>query len=663
MYLHSVDATAWSGDHGRDAALISPVPELPPLPFGAMWSVLGPGAASDPERHHESEIFFVVQGRGLARVGPETRPVAAGDSVYVPPFVEHSFVNTADGQVLRYVSLWWEDGPVLRRVADRPEAADQASAPRRTLITATPPTVNGELHLGHISGPYLAADICRRYLAMREHPVLFVTGSDENQSYVVTKARQKGWTPRQTADQFGDDVQRSLAVLDIEPDVFARPSTSPDHTRLCREFFERLYAAGRLERRTAPALYCDACDRYLFEAHVSGTCPHCGHASDGCACEDCARPNDCVDLIDPRCAECGDTPAIRDVERLYFPLSRYREQLTAYVASVTMPPHLRALCESMLADGLPDVAVTHVASWGIEVPVDELVGQVVYVWFEMCPGYLAATRQADPTQGWEQAWRDPDAEIVQFFGFDNGYFHTLLFPALLMAYDPGIRLPSTFVTNEFYLLDGEKFSSSREHAIWAREFAAREPVDWIRFYLALDRPENRRTNMSVADYRATVDRELAEAWPRWLGALERRVVEEFGGTAPGTAPYSAAHARFFRRLTRLIQDMEEALGTTTFSPPDAARVLCELVRSASDFGSAEAALVGVGGRQRETAVALELAAARTLATLAAPVLPRMASRLWRALGFEGSGPSQWESTVAFVPSGQDVNGLSALALW
>jgi methionyl-tRNA synthetase len=569
---------------------------------------------------------------------------------------------------LRYASLWWEDGPLLRRTeAGRP--GEDVPHRRRVLITATPPTVNGPLHLGHISGPYLAADICRRYLALRGNDVRFVTGSDENQSYVVTKARERRWTPAATARVFGDQVERGLALLGIQPQVFARPSTSPHHVRFCQEFFARLHATGKLERRTSPALYCETCHRYLFEAHVSGDCPHCGHSSDGLACEDCARPNDCVDLVDPRCKQCHGTPGTRDVERLYFPLGAYESRLRAYLGSVTMPPHMRALCETMLAAGLPDIAVTHVADWGIPVPVAGFPDQVIYVWFEMCPGYLAATQQASETDdqlaGWEDVWKDPDAEIVQFFGFDNGYFHALLFPALLMAYDPSIRLPRTFVTNEFYLLDGEKFSSSREHAIWATDFAESQPADWVRFYLSLDRPQGRRTNFTMAAYQGTVQAQLSGLWMGWLADLARRVSDEFDGRAPVTATYTVEHRRFYRRLTKLIEQMEEALDWRTFSPPDATRVLGELVAAASSFGVSEASLAGIDSRRsdRRTAIALELAAARLLATLAAPVVPGLAGQLWRALGFPDEGSRQWEAVPAFVPGGQDVRGLGQLDPW
>jgi methionyl-tRNA synthetase len=287
------------------------------------------------------------------------------------------------------------------------------------------------------------------------------------------------------------------------------------------------------------------------------------------------------------------------------------------------------------------------------------------VWFEMCPGYLAATQQVADDRGggdWRDYWTDHDADIVQFFGFDNGYFHALLFPALLMAYDASIRLPSAFATNEFYLLDGEKFSSSREHAVWAREFAVTQPADWVRFYLSADRPEHARTNFTNAGFDAVTQHELQQRWLDWLTGVGRRVVEVCDGRAPGTGPYTATQKRFFNEMTGAIRRMEDAFDHTAFSPPTATRVLCEFVRTASSFEASQTHLIGVPGCGDElsTGLALELAAARLFATIAAPIVPDLSSRLWSALGFGVDGPTDWEPAPVFVPSGQYVSGLTDL---
>lgn len=667
MYIRKFDSTAFEREYGESTLRVVPSADMPALPFSAMWADIDPGQSSAPNSHHEAEVFFIVEGEGEVVVDGERRQVSAGDVVYAAPFRDHLLHNSSSDSKLQLLSLWWEDARLLREAEQHWEtdgAEDQAS---KVLVTATPPTVNGGLHLGHISGPYLAADVYRRYLELRGREVFYVSGSDENQSYVVTKARQKGWTPAETATRYADEVERALSALAIEVDVFARPSTSPHHASFSQEFFSRLHANGALELRLAPSLHCDDCDRYLFEAHVTGLCPHCGEGSDGCACEDCGRPNDSVDLVEPRCKQCGSEPSVREIPRFYFPLGKYEERLRQYLRSVAMTPHMAALCAEMLNDGLPDISVSHVADWGIPVPVEGFEDQVIYVWFEMCSGYLAATQQVADREAsqrsWEEFWKSPNA-IVQFFGFDNGYFHALLFPALLMAYDLEVSLPSTLVTNEFYLLDGEKFSSSREHAIWALDFLEREPSDSIRFYLSLDRPEDRRTSFTLAEYETRVRSELFERWMPWIARVGQTVVEEFDGAAPTTGNYTVGHEQFFRLLTRLTRQVEEAFDARGFSPSQAVRVLGQLVRAAERFGASESYLRGVAecADERRTAVALELAAVRSLATMAAPIVPDLSSSVWRALGFRDGGPRHWGRGVTFVPSRQDVAGLCAVEL-
>ncbi|MET0397023.1 MAG: class I tRNA ligase family protein [Longimicrobiaceae bacterium] len=663
MHIRNAASDEWVRAYGASVLPILPCGSFPEAPFGAMWAELQPGERSNANNHHETETLFFVEGTGIAIVDGESREVSPGDVVCVEPFQAHSVQNTGTDK-LRYLAVYWEDA---RAFANATDGAREEGAPSYILVTATPPTVNGELHLGHIAGPYLAGDVYRRYEAMRGRTVFYQSGSDENQSYVVTKGAQKGWSPVETARWFGDRVELALQRLDIRMDVYNRPATSPHHTEFTREFFLRLYRQGALVAKRAPALHCERCDRYLFEAHVAGLCPHCGSGSDGCACEECARLNACVDLTAPRCKHCDGPTTEREVERLYFPLSRYETLIREFHRSVAMSPHVSALCAQALEEGLPDIAVSHVSDWGIPVPVSGFEGQVIYVWMEMCAGYLAATQHvADggAIERWECVWKNSGARIVQFFGFDNAYFHALLFPALWKAYDPEIRLPSAFVTNEFYLLEGQKFSSSREHAIWAADFAASQPRDAIRFYLGLDRPEHMRTSFSVPQYQETVRSELFGTWVPWLNSLGERVAAEFAGRAPATGTYTPGQRAFLGALLVRVRRVEEALRPETFSLAVVAEELCGLVRSARRFGTGERYLAGVTelSAEHRTAVALELLAAKALAMTAAPLMPDLAAQVWSALGFGDGGPTRWESVPAFVPAGQRVHGLRSVAI-
>ncbi|HTQ81546.1 MAG TPA: class I tRNA ligase family protein [Thermoanaerobaculia bacterium] len=535
---------------------------------------------------------------------------------------------------------------------------------KRVLITATPPTPNGDLHVGHLSGPYLAGDVYKRYCRLAGLEAFFITGGDDNQTYVATKAEQLGTTPEKVAERFDDAIVETLRRAQIEVDIYVRPLRSPRHARFITEFVERLYADGKLIAREAEAAWCEKCQRFLFEAFLSGTCPHCGVHSDGNVCEVCAQPNLCVDLIDAACKRCGGAVSRRTVRRLFFPLSPYAERLREYFPTARMGAHLAALCDTMLAEGLPDIPVSNPADWGIPVPVPGFEGQRLYAWFEMAPGYLSATQEMLEALGRPESWRDfwgsDEAAVVQFFGYDNSYFHTVLFTAEMLAFDASIHLPAAFVTNEFYRLDGQKFSTSRVHAIWGQEILDHLPADLLRYYLCLDRPEAEQTNFQLHDFRAATKRDLVGLWQPWLGGLGRKVREQESGIAPAPGRLTASQERFAAELADLIETASLYYQRETFSPHRIVTTLNRLVDAAHAFGAAESHWRAGATEERRSALALELSAAATLALLASPIMPGFGARLWAELGFPAApAAGDWPSRPVAVPSGRAVTGMEA----
>jgi methionyl-tRNA synthetase len=529
---------------------------------------------------------------------------------------------------------------------------------RKVLIMAPPPTPNGDLHIGHLSGPYLRADIFSRYLKMRGIEAFYLTGADEHQSYVAYKAEQVGLSPAETANKFSKAMLETLQSARIEPDIFSRPSRSPYHDRLVQKFVEQLYAAGKLFAKDSPSLYCETCERYLFEAYVSGKCPHCGEGAGGNGCEACGRPNDCVDLREAVCNDCGQTPVVRTFKRLYFALSEYRQELKDYSRTVEMSAHMRVLYEQMLEAGLPDISMSHLSDWGIPVPVAGFEGQRLYVWLEMAPGLLAASEELSAQLGlgggWQDFWKADESEVVIFCGFDNSYFYSMLFPALFMAFDPQIKLPVAYLVNEFYRLDGLKFSTSRNHVIGGREMLSRVSVDTVRFYLAYNGPEAEQTNFTMNEYEVTVQRELIEGWQVWLEELGRKIQTDYRGIAPEPADWTDEQRQFQESLKQLAEDVASAYEIKDFSPQRVTRLLIELVRRANHFGKTQDRLQQVSGRQGEaqTSIALELAAAKTLALLCAPIMPDFAEALWQDLGCETPlFKASWEEHAWLVPGG------------
>jgi methionyl-tRNA synthetase len=495
-------------------------------------------------------------------------------------------------------------------------------------LTATPPTPNGELHIGHLAGPYVAVDVLRRYLCAEGTPVLMTTGIDDHQSYVAVRGTLDQRTAERVADDYGERIITAWRDARVDFDRIIEPRTVPGYVNFIQTFFQKLYDNGAIRPRTRPLPYCTGCDRWLYEAYLTGRCPHCDERCNGNVCERCGRPNDCGDLREPHCVQCGQRARLRDQTRLFFPLAPYTEQLSRFWAQVSMPPHLRALCEQMLHNCLPEVAVSHPAAWGIPVPVLGFEDQRIYVWFEMAPGYLL---QYDP-----RAAR-PVSRPVQFFGFDNGYFHAVLFPALFLAWDRELPLPSTFVVNEFYRLAGEKFSTSRRHAVWALQCLAESGSDALRFHVLRDRPQGRETNFEAGDLRRAHEH-LDNEWNGWLRGLFEQVRAETGGPVPAQAPSGPDWRLLCGRLTRLVDELRETYSVTGFDPRRAVDLLDEMVRCGRDFG-----FVHRHDRDRpagttayHSALVGQLAVAAALAAWAAPVLPEGAAKLSTLLGL----PSQ-----------------------
>ena len=660
MLLRKFDRDNFFDAADVQCQMIYPWDEVAPTPFKAAWGLVEPGRKTRPHGHHDGETFLIVQGNGRMSVDAESTDVGPGDVIYMRPFETHTIENTSPETDLLFLTLWWEDVSQLEDAK-----TDAAAEPRkRYLVTSSPPTPNGYMHVGHISGPYLSGDICTRYLRLRGADVSFICHTDDNESLVRLKAKQVDWTDRQVADEFTAAIARALEAAHIEMDSFLRPNNTPEHVPMVEMVFRKLYDDGVLIEKDAPAPYCESCDIFLFEAFVVGECPYCGNQDNAFSCEQCYRPIDCTELLSPRCMLCGEEPVERRLKRLYFPLSRYTDQLREYYRSSDMGPCVRSLCERMLADGLPDIAFSHRIGWGTPVPVEGYPDQTIYGAFEVLVGFFVACQKLAEKKGLEGGWRsffaDEDVDVVQFFGSDNCYFFGVLYPALCLAYDQEIRLPKKLVTNEYYLLEGTKFSTSLGHLIRVEEMLEEVPVDVMRFYLAYTAPEVEQTNFSRTEFQTVVERELVGSWETWLAALGDKVRESFGGEAPVVGSWTGDHRRYYQQVMSLVHQAAAAYEAGSFSPQRAARVLCELVRLSRRFSQAERYWAGLDDCQDErgTGVALELLGAKTLAILAAPILPGFAGRLWSELGFtEELGSGAWESVPTWLEAGQRIGWL------
>ncbi|MEE4418761.1 class I tRNA ligase family protein [Streptomyces bugieae] len=500
--------------------------------------------------------------------------------------------------------------------------ADRAERPRSFLVTATPPTTNGDLHLGHLSGPYLAADVFCRAQRMLGHTALYVTGGDDHQSYVVATARRLGVEPTDLAARCNRDIRETLHLADIAVDAFTTPD-EPYRARV-RDFFARLHRAGRLARRTWTFPYDPATGRHLLEGFAAGYCPACLAETCGAICETCGHPNEPATLLYQTPTGAGQAVTEpREADVLVLPLEDYRGRFEAFYARhrSTMRPHVLRFVDEMLARPLPDFPVSYPADWGIPVPVDGFPGQVLNVWAEMLPGltHMAATARAGlaPARPAPDVWaRDSGYELVQFLGYDNTFYFAFAHLGLGFAHG-GLIEPAAIITNEFLHLEGAKFSTSRGHLVWARDLVTKHGADAVRFHLALANPEHQPADFSEADFLTTVDARLR----RPLAALHTALAG-YDRPAPPDPTTTEILGRYRDRMVR-------AYSMETFSLRQAAETTAHLL--------------GLLAGRASTDPTLALHGLRALATWAAPLLPGLTRELQERYGTTGHGevPAPW----------------------
>jgi len=442
---------------------------------------------------------------------------------------------------------------------------------RPAIVVAATPTSNGDLHIGHMAGPYLAGDIFSRYLAAAGRDVIYITCTDDSQSYVLTTARRQGVAPGRLCAESTSAIQRSMRAMGLS--IVGLPPVRERYRATVTEYFTALHAAGRLRRRTVRVPYA-ARSGYLYDGLLTGVCPACLSQCSGGVCEGCGHPNHFDELLNPRSALDPDDPVShRECSILVLPMEDYRDRLTAYFDDVggNWRPRGRQLIQDLLARPLPEVPVSFPGTWGTPAPFAETPGQILYPWVEAMPAVIYSTwwaaAQRDGARRAAQVdeyWRaGRDAELVYFHGFDNVYHWGLVDLVMLMAHGDRYVLPAANVCNEFYNLEGQKFSTSRRHLIWCADLLADTPRDLVRFYLSLTAPETEQSNFSVAQLRSVTSHRLVQPWNH-LGEV---LATALAGAGTGLLPTSAAGRD---RAIALTEKFRRCYELPAFSPARAA---------------------------------------------------------------------------------------------
>ncbi len=393
---------------------------------------------------------------------------------------------------------------------------------KRTLVTTALPYANGPVHIGHLAGVYVPADIYVRYLRSRGQEVLMIGGSDEHGVPITIRARKEGVTPQDIVDRYHAIIKKSFEDFGITMDIYSR-TTSKTHQELASQFFRTLYDKGEFIQKTSQQYYDPEAKQFLADRYITGTCPHCGneHAY-GDQCEKCGTSLSALDLINPKSAISGSNPVLRETTHWYLPLDKHEPWLRHWILDEHKEwrSNVYGQCKSWLDMGLQPRAVSRDLDWGIPVPVEGAEGKVLYVWFDAPIGYISNTKELLP-DSWEKWWKDPETRMIHFIGKDNIVFHCIVFPAMLKAHG-GYNLPDNVPANEFMNLEGDKISTSRNWAIWLHEYLEEFPgkQDVLRYVLTANAPETKDNDFTWRDYQARNNNELVAI----LGNFVNRVV-------------------------------------------------------------------------------------------------------------------------------------------
>ena len=405
---------------------------------------------------------------------------------------------------------------------------------KRTLVTTALPYANGPVHIGHLAGVYIPADIYTRYLRLRGEDVIMVGGSDEHGVPITIKAKKEGVTPQDIVDRYHAIIKESMKELGISFDVYSR-TTSDTHRATATEFFRKLYEQGEFIEKTSMQLYDEKADQFLADRYVTGTCPHCGNEKAyGDQCEKCGTSLAATDLINPRSAITGNTPVLKETKHWYLPLDKWEPKLRQWILEEhkEWKSNVYGQCKSWLDLGLQPRAVSRDLDWGIPVPVEGAEGKVLYVWFDAPIGYISNTKELLPDR-WEEYWKSPDSRIIHFIGKDNIVFHCIIFPAMLMA-EGSYQLPDNVPANEFMNLEGDKISTSRNWAVWLHEYLRDFPgkQDVLRYVLTANMPETRDNDFTWLDFQTRNNSELVAIYGNFINRALVLTHKYFGGIVP-----------------------------------------------------------------------------------------------------------------------------------
>ena len=507
---------------------------------------------------------------------------------------------------------------------------------KRTTVTSALPYANGPVHIGHLAGVYVPADIYVRYLRLKKEDVLFIGGSDEHGVPITIRAKKEGITPQDVVDRYHKIIKDSFEEFGISFDVYGR-TTSKVHCETASEFFRTLYDKGEFVEKTSMQYYDEEAHTFLADRYITGECPHC-HAEGayGDQCEKCGTSLSPTDLINPKSAISGSKPVMRETKHWYLPLDKHEAWLRQWILEdhKEWRNNVYGQCKSWLDMGLQPRAVSRDLDWGIPVPVEGAEGKVLYVWFDAPIGYISNTKELLP-DSWETWWKDPETRLVHFIGKDNIVFHCIVFPAMLKA-EGSYILPDNVPRNEFLNLEGDKISTSRNWAVWLHEYLRDFPgkQDVLRYVLTANAPETKDNDFTWKDFQARNNNELVAVYGNFVNRALQLTQKYYDGVVPACGELTEYDRQTLDEFKDVKAKVEELLDAFKFR--DAQKEAMNLARIGNKYiaDSEPWKVVKTDPERVKTIIYISLQLTANLAIAFEPFLPFSSEKLRKMLNME-----------------------------
>ena len=511
---------------------------------------------------------------------------------------------------------------------------------KRHTITSALPYANGPVHIGHLAGVYVPADIYARYLRSMGEDVLFIGGSDEHGVPITIKARKEGCTPQDIVDRYHNIIKKSFEELGISFDIYSRTS-SKEHHETAAAYFTKLYNEGKFIERTTKQYYDEEAQQFLADRYITGTCPHCGneHAY-GDQCEACGTSLNATDLINPKSTLSGNPPVLRETKHWFLPLDKDEEWLRKWILEEhkeDWKTNVYGQCKSWIDAGLQPRAVTRDLDWGVKVPLEEANGKVLYVWFDAPIGYISFTKQLKGDD-WEKWWKDKETKLVHFIGKDNIVFHCIIFPSMLKA-EGSYILPQNVPANEFLNLEGDKISTSRNWAVWLHEYLEEFPgkQDVLRYTLCANAPETKDNDFTWKDFQLKNNSELVAILGNFVNRTLVLTHKFYEGKVPARANLQPVDEEVVKEISKFPELIGRSIENYRFR--EAVGEMMDLARVGNKYLTETEPwkLIKSDPERTATVMNLSLQICANLAVLCAPFLPFTADKMHRIMNLQALG--------------------------